>query len=658
MATNKRRPRAGSHTPAAAGAPAPALGLLQTIIDFQTEEAIAVFDRSLRHIAVNDAWKASISGDAVIGRTIWEVFGPKDERFGRDIEAVLAGETVMRRVASADAWQVSQVRLSPWHDETGKIAGVITRHKVTTGKGLQARERRLRMAMETAEVVAFQVDFRTGMLTEEPSGRTTHNPGMTSLEALVASLPEQWRAPQREAGRRHLETGEPMREEYQTYGEGGGLVWRRSVAEAVRGVDGQVIGIVGLSQVIDRYKRAELALVAEKEAAQAADRAKSEFLANISHEIRTPLNGVLGLASLLSKTRLDTGQSEMVRTIEASARTLNALMCDVLDLAKIESGRLELDVQPFAPAETVQHIHRLFAAAAADKGLDFSCEVDPSVSGMAIGDHTRLNQILTNLISNAIKFTAAGQVSLGVRAEGEGCDQRLVFTVSDTGMGISREALPRLFARFVQADGSISRSFGGTGLGLAISRTLARLMDGDIEAASTPGQGSTFTVTVGAPRWVQDVDGAAGDVAAGGAGLPLDRALQVLLVEDHPVNRRVVELILDGLVSLECAENGALGLAAFRRQAFDIVLMDMQMPVMDGLEATRAIRDFERARGAGRTPIVMLSANALNEHVRSGLEAGADFHLAKPITADDLIQALARAAEIGQDAAAPLAATA
>jgi signal transduction histidine kinase/ActR/RegA family two-component response regulator len=633
--------------------------LLQTMIDLQTDEAIAILDRSLRHVAINRTWKSSMRlGEEVLGRTIEEIYGVHDERFAKELETVLAGQTVSRSVASPGEKQVSRVLLSPWRDENGQVAGIISRHQVEAAQGLQARERRLRLAMEMAKVYAFEVDFRTGTLTEEPSHRSTTDARMTSFEAMIASLPEEYREAQRQAWAQHLETGEPLNEEYPMYEPDGTLLWRRSVAEAVHDLDQQLIGMVGVSQIINDRKMAELALVAEKEAAQAADRTKSEFLANISHEIRTPLNGVLGLASLLAKTELDTSQSEMVRTIEASARTLNALMCDVLDLAKIESGRLDLDLQPFAPAEAVQHIHRLFAAAAAEKGLDFICKIDPGVSGLVLGDRTRLSQILTNLTSNAVKFTATGQVSLSVRAEGEGEEQRLVFAVTDTGMGISTEVLPRLFERFVQADGSISRSFGGTGLGLAISLNLARLMDGDIQAASTLDQGSTFTVTIRAPRWTQDIEAPASPDSPGGAGLPQGPPVRVLLVEDHPVNRRVVELILGEVAALECAENGALGLAAFRRAAFDVVLMDMQMPVMDGLEATRAIRDLERRRGTARTPIIMLSANALGEHVRSGLEAGADFHLAKPITADDLIQAVARAVQTGRGAEPPLAATA
>jgi signal transduction histidine kinase/ActR/RegA family two-component response regulator len=621
--------------------------LAQALIDLHAE-SVCVLDREQRHVAANAAWRASVGiGDkSFFGKTPLELYGIRDDRFEEEFAQVLAGNEVIRTFQLPGDEGMAQIHLSPWRGPDGEILGVISRHSWTDAAqpGLQARERRLRMAMDMAQIHAFEIDFRTGRATYEPERPGRPANGLFSYEAMLGSLPESSLAMHRENWARHLETGEPIKSEYQIF-EGGELIWRRTRAEAVTDLDGQVVGMIGVSQNIDERKQIELELIAEKEAAQAADQSKSEFLANISHEIRTPLNGVLGLASQLRRTRLDGVQNEMVRTIEASAQTLNALLSDVLDLAKIESGHLELDPQPFDPEEVVRHLHRLFRGAASAKGLDFRCEVDASVAGLALADSTRVNQVLTNLISNAIKFTATGFVELKAWAEGEGCDQRLAFSVTDSGAGIAREALPRLFERFVQADGSISRSYGGTGLGLAISRNLARMMDGDVAVASEPGGGSTFTLTLKAPRWREDGSSRPADEAGSRAILPTDRRLQVLLVEDHPVNRRVVELILGDVADLDCAENGALGLAAFRTRTFDVVLMDMQMPVMDGLEATRAIRAYEQLVGAPRTPIIMLSANALSEHVRSGHEAGADLHLAKPITAEDLMDALARALE-------------
>ena len=623
--------------------------LIQALLDLHTEDAVCVLDREKRHVAVNSAWKITLGlDDSVIGKTPEEAFGSSNQRFNDDFDHALNGQEMIRTFQLPSSKEIVQVSLSPWRGPKGVVLGVISRH--TLGERPRAaqiaRERRMKMALDMAGVTAFEIDFRSGVMEFEPRGHGRIEQGVHCYDDLLRMLPESEHEVFREKWNNHLRTGTPVEAEFQIFDDGG-LSWWRTTAEAVNSIDGHLVGMIGVAQNVDRQKSLEWALIEEKEAAQAADHSKSEFLANISHEIRTPLNGVLGLASHLRRTQLDTTQHEMVRTIEASAQTLNALLSDVLDLAKIESGRLELDPQPFNPEDVVRHLHRLFRGAAGDKGLDFRCEIEDSVAGLALADSTRVNQILTNLISNAIKFTAAGMVELRAWAEGADDRQRLCFSVTDTGAGISKDALPRLFERFVQADGSISRSYGGTGLGLAISRNLAQMMGGDVSVSSNLGQGSRFTLSIDAPR-LGDGTAETVDNTVAMAELP-ERRLRVLLVEDHPVNRRVVELILADVADLECAENGARGVDAFCTQAFDVVLMDMQMPVMDGLEATRAIRTHECTSKAARTPIVMLSANALPEHVSAGQEAGADFHLAKPITADDLLNALARALQLYPD---------
>jgi signal transduction histidine kinase/CheY-like chemotaxis protein len=371
--------------------------------------------------------------------------------------------------------------------------------------------------------------------------------------------------------------------------------------------------------------------------AQAANQAKSEFLANMSHEIRTPLNGLLGIAGVLARTRLDERQDEMVRIMQSSAVALNALLSDILDIARVEAGRLELSAEPFRLADTVSEVADLFRLGAQEKGLVFETRIDPQADVTVLGDAARLKQILVNLVANAVKFTDRGHVRLALGAEGQGW----VITVEDTGVGFSMEKKDALFGRFHQADGSITRRFGGSGLGLAISHNLAELMGGSLDATSIPGQGSTFRVRVNLPR--------SGNVAE---PMPRDIAeaaleacpLRVLVADDHAINRRVVELILANAgAELVSVEDGAQALEAFGAGVFDVVLMDMQMPVMDGLTAIREIRRIEAAQRLVRTPIVALTANVMPEHVTAAKAAGADRHVAKPILPADLLAAIAAA---------------
>ncbi|MFK4057592.1 ATP-binding protein [Brevundimonas sp. NPDC046655] len=402
-------------------------------------------------------------------------------------------------------------------------------------------------------------------------------------------------------------------------------------------------GTVTVCSDISDMKRDAQALAEARDAADAANRAKSQFLANMSHEIRTPLNGVIGVAQALARTDLTAQQREMLDLIHSSSRTLQTLLSDILDLARVESGRLELGDEPFDLTRAVEEAGKLYAAAARDKGLQFFVEVAPEARIWMHGDPVRLKQILTNLVSNAVKFTASGFVSLTVDAAPQG----LRFVVQDTGIGFDAETRERLFSRFEQADGDITRRFGGSGLGLAISQELAAMMGGGLDCESEPGGGAAFILTL--PLRPAEAPAAPTlSVAPTDAIFAETRRLRILVADDHPTNRRVVELILDQeAVDLVSVEDGAQAVEACRASVFDLVLMDMQMPVMDGLTATREIRLHEVAMGMSRTPIVMLTANALPEHITAGTEAGADRHLAKPFSVEAL---LAMVAELTSDA--------
>lgn len=395
-------------------------------------------------------------------------------------------------------------------------------------------------------------------------------------------------------------------------------------------------GIVTVCNDITDLKNDATALAEARDAAQAASSAKSQFLANMSHEIRTPLNGVIGLAQVMSKTDLSFEQREMLDLIQSSGRTLQVLLSDILDLARVESGRLQLAEDTFDLGGAVREAARLYESTAGEKGLQFFVEITPEADCWIIGDVVRIKQILTNLVSNAVKFTATGFVSLTAAtvADRNGA-LTLQFSVEDTGIGFDRETRDRLFSRFEQADGAITRRFGGSGLGLAISRQLAEMMDGHLDCESEPGGGSAFILTIPfraveapEPADVSQVTAPAGDLPQ----------IRVLLADDHPVNRKVVDLILSQAgISLTSVEDGARAVQACRDADFDLILMDMQMPVMDGLTATREIRLHEAALGLPRMPIVMLTANALPEHIAAAEAAGADRHLAKPFDANDLL---------------------
>ncbi|GAA0868368.1 hypothetical protein GCM10009116_04850 [Brevundimonas basaltis] len=371
--------------------------------------------------------------------------------------------------------------------------------------------------------------------------------------------------------------------------------------------------------------------------AEDANRAKSAFLANMSHEIRTPLNGVLGVAEALSHTELTPAQRDMLALVTSSGVSLQQLLSDILDMARIETAQLELHPVDFDLRETVHETFQLHAPAAEAKGLRVRLDVAPDIAGRVVGDVVRFKQVLTNLVSNAVKFTDQGHVGLTASrvAVADGA-ARYFFTIEDTGLGFDAEHKERLFHRFEQADGSVTRRFGGSGLGLAICRQLTELMGGDLDCDSTPGQGSVFHFSLTLP-----------DAAAVPAMPPrveesvIDRPLRILAADDHPTNRKVIELVLGPMnVDLALVEDGAAAVEAFGTGDFDAVLMDMQMPVMDGLAATRAIRAFESETGRARTGIIMLTANALPEHVEAALAAGADRHLSKPIDARRLVSTL------------------
>jgi signal transduction histidine kinase/ActR/RegA family two-component response regulator len=392
--------------------------------------------------------------------------------------------------------------------------------------------------------------------------------------------------------------------------------------------------VLGFIAALVWQRRVAVRLRLAQQKAEAASLSKTEFLANMSHEIRTPLNGVVAVADMLAQAGLAERERKMAEIIRSSGQSLERLLSDVLDLARVEAGQLTIEAAPFHAADLVRAVAALCRLRADEKGLSLNTEIDPALERWFVGDTVRVRQILTNFTSNAVKFTAKGSVRIRAEMPEPG---RLRFSVIDTGVGFTPDVKTRLFARFQQADGSITRRFGGSGLGLAISRQLASLMDGVVECESAPGHGSRFWFE--APFAETEVPEEALD--ADEAVSPDARAIRVLVADDHATNQMVVKMMLDqfGIDSV-IVDDGLGAVEALRGGSFDAVLMDMQMPVMDGLEATRTIRQDEAEFGRPRTPILMLSANALAEHRRAGELAGADGHIAKPVTVAGLMGAL------------------
>lgn len=386
-------------------------------------------------------------------------------------------------------------------------------------------------------------------------------------------------------------------------------------------------------------KSVEVEVIRNKELAVEADAAnvaKADFLANMSHELRTPLNGIVGITHALAATDLVPRQREMLDLIENSGQVLTRLLSDILDLSKIEAGKIDIERAPFHLREEINAAAFLLQTRAAEKGLAFKVSYCETAAGWFEGDVTRVKQIISNLTSNAIKFTHEGNVSLAINWSD--ASEVLEIRVTDTGIGFDEEAGKRLFQRFMQADTSITRRFGGTGLGLSICRGLVDAMGGGMDWSSRVGKGTSFLVRLPmpaceAPEVVQ--------TTAIGAQVDTEDTIRILVAEDHLTNQKVLSMILEPLgVALTICENGALALEAFKDQAYDVVLMDMQMPVMGGVAATQAIRALEAQENLAHTPIIMLTANAMRQHRIEGKRAGADMHVTKPFTPTELIAAI------------------
>ena len=627
--------------------------------------AFTIYDREMRYLRVSPGWiaRSGLSEAEVIGKSLYEV-APWAREFEALHQRCLAGGPCTAHqvaVPKPGGTLYQTIELAPWYTADGAVGGVAAlSYEITdvmrAREAVRCSEQRLTLALEISQSVVWELSlknqrfFATGavaaMFDEVPTYKAlTEDPLMMVHPEDRARVQAVW---DEQTARQA-----PFRIEYRIARRDGAEIWVDAATEVLRDAEGAPERVIGVLKDITGRKHDQLAAARAREAAEAANLAKSEFLANMSHEIRTPLNGVLGVASVLARTPLTAQQQELVKLVESSAVTLERLLSDVLDLARIEAGGFEIKPEPFDLGELLRGVHALFQPRARDKGLAFELALGPGCEGSYVGDGVRLRQIVANLLSNAVKFTEAGFVRLTAEMDGaaDGGPPRLIVVVEDSGIGFDPETAERLFERFQQADGSIPRRYGGSGLGLAISKALAEHMGGFLQAQSEPGQGSAFTLmtplapAVAAPKAVQP--------AAVAAPSDRSRPLRVLLAEDHPTNRKVVELILAAAkIAMVSVEDGAQALAAAKADRFDVILMDMQMPVMDGLTAIRKLRAHEAASGAPRTPVLALTANAMPEHVRASRQAGADGHVSKPVSATALLEAVMAASAGGAETVA------
>jgi len=406
--------------------------------------------------------------------------------------------------------------------------------------------------------------------------------------------------------------------------------------------------IVERERALAERDKTEHDLIAAREEALAASRAKSEFLSSMSHEIRTPLNALLGMADLLAETPLTPEQVHYLETVINNGNALLELINDILDLARIESGRLSLEKIPFDLRDTIERCVETLAVRAQEKQLKLTIDIAPDADTKLVGDSLRLRQILINLIGNAIKFTDRGEVRVSAERDPDSMNPACVrFSVIDTGIGIAPDKLPALFSAFTQADSSTTRKYGGSGLGLAIVQRLVALMEGKVWVESRLGHGSIFGFTANFAYQDDDASVAAAQREPGPARDDdeiVDRPLHILLADDSPDNRLLVHTYMKNTrYRVDDAENGKVAVEKFLTFEYDVVLMDIQMPEMDGYEATRTIRRWEQEHQRPRTPILAVTAAALEENKQRTFEAGCDLHITKPVRRGTLLRAIREA---------------
>jgi two-component system sensor histidine kinase/response regulator len=606
-------------------------------------------DKESRFLAVNKAFAASCGKDKqedVLGKTdmdIWPIELAKKYRRD-DIMVMETGITSILEEAIFDKGETKwfETFKSPVLDGQGTVLGTtgyardITERKETEKALLDVSER-LHLAIRASNVGIWDWDIT--------NDRLTWDEGMYNLYGVSANqfggAYEAWEAglhpddlqEAQDAIQRALRGEEDFNPEFRIVRPDGSVRHIKADARIQRDPEGKPLRMIGTNWDITGLKTAA-------QAAEAANQAKRAFLANMSHEIRTPMSGVLGMTTLLLDTKLTEMQRHYAENIKSSGESLLAVLNDILDFSKIEAGKLALENIPFSIKEVIGNVMNIFKPPAAEKGVTLHSDVDPKLPDVCLGDPQRLTQVLANLLGNAVKFTAtAGEVRLGATTRlCSAAEPELEISVRDTGIGMTEEELFLIFKEFSQADVSTSRRFGGTGLGLSIVKHLVELMGGSLRAESAIGKGSAFTIFIplSAPPDLNTAYMHSTDVIT----RTRFRDVRALVVEDHQINREiVVELLRQVGIDAEIAANGRDAVEMVRVKDYDILFMDIQMPEMDGIEATREIRQLRRA-GIDRLPILAMTAYALTGDREKSLAAGMNDHLTKPMHPNALNAAL------------------
>lgn len=536
--------------------------------------------------------------------------------------------------------------LSEWSRANERTRSVMARLKEALVRS-EAAERRLRVGAEIAKLHLFEADFVGKTLASQGAEADFYDRPLT-FEQFAADPFSIVAAEDRErvvAAWEAYQAGlAPYRVQFRV-NRSDREVWASAIGELTYSEDGQPATLVCALHNITDVKQSELELIAGRDRAEAGNRAKSEFLATISHEIRTPLNGVLGMAQVMERDDLTPTQRSRLEVIRNSGERLLALLNSLLDLSKIEAGKLELEDGEIDVAAVAQSVFDAFGGEVADTDVSFTLAVDPTAQGVYVGDALRLGQILQNLVSNAVKFTERGSIDITIG----GADGGLVLQVADTGIGIAPEQQAALFEKFVQADSSITRRYGGSGLGLAICQQLAGMMGGSVSLESAPGRGSTFTVALKLRRLRDAAPQHSAEALAPDPPSEALRALRILVVDDNAANRLVAQTLLQQIgVEATVVEDGQQAVRAWEFGEWDLILMDIQMPIMDGVTATRRVRQGEAQAGRRRTPIIAITANVMARQLDEYRSAGMDDIVAKPIHATALLAAMETALAQGE----------